>query len=389
MSLSVLLRETEIGVSKGRAVYEKVAGDKDIVNLAAGEPSFDTPEHICQAAAEAAARGETHYPPTQGIPVLREAIAARYAAKHGVAVQPSEVQVTSGAANALFLAVQSMVDPGDRVVVLQPALSFITNQVTLAGGKAVPLWVEDGTSLLDLEGQLDRELAGASMLIANYPNNPSGRVLTDPEAQMVLRLTQKHGCYLLADEVYDEIVYDGQGLSSTFWYEGAEKVVVINSFSKTYAMTGWRLGYTISPQPIREKMTRCFAMCVSHINTPTQHAGVAALTQGQDPTQAMISEYEARRDYFAQALSGISGLKAWYPKGALYFFVDVSATGLPSSKVWTKLLEEAKVFTFPGESFGVQGDRFLRMSFANTPVAALEQAKERMTPFFGDLVGTV
>jgi aspartate/methionine/tyrosine aminotransferase len=361
--------------------------DNDIINLSSGDPNFDTPAHICQAAADAAARGETHYPPRQGLPQLREAIAARYQDKYGVAVRPSEVQVTNGAANALFVSIHSLVEPGDRVVILQPTLGYITNQVILAGGEVVSLWLENGTSLLALESELDRALAQARMLIVNFPSNPGGRLLTEPEFELVSRLVQKHDCYLLSDEVYDGIIFDDQPLFTTFWGIDSEKVIVVNSFSKTYAMTGWRLGYVIAPEPIRETITRCFGMAVSHINVLAQHAGVAALTQSQDCVAAMVKEYKARRDFFAQGLSEMPALNPWYPQAGLYFFVDISTTGYDSVQVCQMLLEQAKVFVVPGEAFGPEGDRFIRVTFARTPIPLLERTVQRMDRFFHQLTG--
>jgi len=390
VSLSVRLKETTIGtisVSNLRALYEKMSRDKDIANMSSGEPNFDTPAHICQAAADAAARGETHYPPSQGLPQLREAIAARYQDKYRVAVQPSEVQVTNGGANALFVSIHSLVEPGDRVVILQPTLGYITNQVIFAGGEVISLWLNNDTSLLALESRLDRELAQARMLVVNFPSNPGGRLLTGPEFELVSRLVQEHDCYLLSDEVYDEIVFDDQPPFTTFWGIDSEKVVVVNSFSKTYAMTGWRLGYAIAPEPIRQTISRCFRMAVTHINVLAQHAGVAALTQSQDCVETMVADYKARRDFFAQSLSEIPALNPWYPQAGLYFFVDISATGYDSVQVCQMLLEQAKVFVVPGEAFGPEGDRFIRISFARTPMPLLERATQRIGHFFRKLTG--
>ncbi len=385
MSLSTRLSESKIGTSAVRALYDKVSGDPGIISLSAGDPNFDTPMHIQQAATEAAAKGKTHYAPSQGIPELRQAVANRYQQHYGIPLLPSQVQITAGAANALFIAIHTFVRPGDRVVVLHPTLSYLTDLVILAGGEPVGIWLDPETSLLDLEATLDRELASATMLLTNFPNNPSGRWPTPEEHALAAHLVRKHNCYLVADEVYDEILFERDLPFSTFWSNDYDKLLIINSFSKTYAMTGWRLGYVLAAESIRPMLTRCFTMTVSHIATPTQYAGVAALTGNQDCVKAMLAEYKERRDFLAAGLSGMPRTFAWYPQGGLYFFLNISGTGYKSMEICRMLLEQSKVFAFPGEGYGAKGDQFIRISFSATPMSQLELAVPKMQQFFHDL----
>jgi len=384
MSLSQNLEKWRTGSSGKRSKYWEALADDRVITLGGGDPDFNTPEHIGQAAIDAILRGDTHYSPSQGIAPLREAVAKRYLRKYGVNIKPDEVQITSGAANALFLAIHSIVRPGDRVVIPQPAMGYIIQQVELAGGEVVPLWLADRESLLDREEELDGMLSDSRMLICTTPNNPTGRIMSKDEVQLAVQLTEKHGCYLLSDEVYDEVVFD-KASCSTALASRHDRLLVVNSLSKTYAMTGWRLGYLIAAQPLRETVTRLFGFSVSHINTPTQHAAIAALNSGQECVEAMVSEYEARRNALFEGLQRVPHIDPWRPEAGLFCFVDISATGLNASEVCERLLEDARVFTVEGTGYGVNGDKFIRLTYANECVEKLEEACRRMTEFFSSL----
>jgi len=385
MSLSEGLTRIAQGGPERRSKYWQALADETVITLGGGDPDFDTPEHIGQAAMDAINRGDTHYSPSQGILPLREAVAARYLRKQDVAIRPEEVQITSGAANALFLAIHSFVRPGDRVVIPQPAMGYIINQVRLAGGEVVPLWLGHDEPLHAREAELDELLADARMLICTTPNNPTGRILTQDEVRLAVDLTDKHGCYLLSDEVYDELIFSNASFSTALASPRRDHIMVVNSLSKTYAMTGWRLGYLIAAEPLREVTTRLFGFSVSHINTPTQYAGIAALNSDQGCVADMLREYESRRDALLGGLDGIPHIVPWRPEAGLFCFVDISATGLSSAEVCERLLEDVRVFTIPGAGYGIKGDCFIRLTFANAHAEALEEACQRMMGFFSSL----
>jgi aspartate/methionine/tyrosine aminotransferase len=385
MSLSERLAQTSTGSPSKASKYWAALKDETVITLGGGDPDFDTPGHISQAAVEAIKRGETHYSPSQGILSLREAVAARYLRKYAVIISPDEIQITSGAANALFLAIHSFIRPGDRVVILQPAMGYIINQVEMAGGVVVPLWLEKQEPLLDRKDELKRLLNGARMLISTSPSNPTGRVLTNEEVELLVSMTYEEGCYMLSDEVYDEVIFDGAQFTTALSFNKHDHIIVVNSFSKTYAMTGWRLGYLIASEPLREVATRCFGLSVSHINTPTQHAGIAALNSDQGAVIEMVREYGERRNALVAELRKIPGIVCWPPDAGLFCFVDISETGLDPGKIAEKMLEEVQVFVIPGTGYGIHGDRFIRLTFANASVPVLEEAGARMAIFFASL----
>ena len=387
MSLSEHLAKTATGGSSRRLNYWEALKDETVITLGSGDPDFDTPEHISQAAVDAIKRGETHYSPSQGILPLREAVATRYHRKYAVAVRPEEVQITPGAANALFIAIHSFIRPGDRVVILQPAMGYIINQVEMADGEVVPLWLENQEPLLDRKDELKALLNGARMLISTSPNNPTGRVLTSEEVELLVSMTSEEGCYLLSDEVYDELVFDSTYVTTALSFDRREHIILVNSFSKTYAMTGWRLGYLIASESLREVATRCSLMSVPHINTPTQYAGIAALSSDQGCVTEMVHEYEARRNALVAGLDEMPHIVPWHPDAGLFCFVDISATGLASSEVCERMLDESRVFTTPGTGYGIEGDHFIRLTFANASVATLEEACKRMAGFFASMNG--
>jgi aspartate/methionine/tyrosine aminotransferase len=385
MSLSERLAQTSTGSPSKLSKYWAALKDETVITLGGGDPDFDTPGHISQAAVEAIKRGETHYSPSQGILSLREAVAARYLRKYAVTISPDEIQITSGAANALFLAIHSFILPGDRVVILQPAMGYIINQVEMAGGVVVPFWLENQEPLLDRKDELKALLNGARMLISTSPNNPTGRVLTNEEVELLVSMTSEEGCYMLSDEVYDEVIFDGTQVTTALSFNERDHIIVVNSFSKTYAMTGWRLGYLIASEPLREVATRCFGLSVSHINTPTQHAGIAALNSDQEAVVEMVREYEKRRNALVAELRKIPGIVCWPPNAGLFCFVDISETGLDPAEIAERMLEEVRVFVIPGTGYGIHGNRFIRLTFANASVPVLEEAGERMARFFASL----
>jgi len=228
-------------------------------------------------------------------------------------------------------------------------------------------------------------LADARMLICTSPNNPTGRILSEDEVRLSANLTEKHDCYLLSDEVYDEVIFEGACLTTALSSSRREHVVVVNSLSKTYAMTGWRLGYLIAREPIRELASELFSYSVTHINTPTQYAAIAALNDDQTCVANMTREYEARRDALLGGLDGIPSIAPWRPEAGLFCFVDISATGLGSHDVCERLLEDAHVYTVPGAGYGVRGDGFIRLTYANADVEELKEACRRMAEFFSSL----
>ncbi|WP_158057071.1 pyridoxal phosphate-dependent aminotransferase [Halorussus halophilus] len=357
------LERSTIRVMFGLA--EKAEGD--IVRLEVGEPDFDTPGHVIDAAAEAARAGETHYTANAGIPELREAIAETMARESGVEVGPEQVTVTNGAMEALSLATLALAGPGDEVVVPTPAWPNYVNQARIAGATpvTVPLASETGFDL-DPERVVDAIGEETAMVILTSPSNPTGRVYEEDAIEEVVAAAAAHDAYVVADEVYGRLVYDRdfRGVASYTGYP--ENVLTVDSCSKTYAMTGWRLGWLAGPQEVVDAVSHIGESTTACTSSVSQYAALAALTGPQEPVAEMKSAFEARRDLVVERIAEIPGVSCANPEGAFYAFLDVGDLPGTSFEVAKKLLEEYGVVTVPGEGFGDAGAGYLRISFANS-----------------------
>ncbi len=333
-----------------------------MIRLDIGEPDFPTPKHIVAEAQRALEEGLTHYGPTRGLPELRTAICERLSL-FGVEAEPDEVLVTPGASFALFLAFKILLKPGDEVLLPTPTWFVYPELVRLAGGRSV--FVRFGPDYKpDLEALGEAIGPRTRALVLNTPNNPTGRVLSEREVRALAELAIDHGLYVVSDEVYMAITYDGvRHVSLASVEELRERLVLVDAFSKAYAMTGWRLGYLVAPKEICEEaeaVQRALIMCVPPF---VQRAGVAALRGPQEPVKAMVAEYQARRDLAFSMLSGLPGVRVARPQGAFYLFPDLSAYGITGSALAARLEREMGVKVMPGELFGPGWEGHIRISF--------------------------
>ena len=351
-----------------------------VVNLGGGDPDFDTPPHIAAAAAAAIAKGFTHYVASRGIPELRQAVAAKFQRDNGVVYDPdSEIVVTAGGKLALFIALAALVEPGDEVLIFDPAWVSYEPMIRMLDGVPVevPLRPEENF-VLNPEAIRRRITRRTRAMILNSPNNPTGRVLTAQELAAVAAAAREHAIWVLSDEIYEPIVYDGRRHISLASLPGMRDLTVtINGMSKTYAMTGWRLGYLGAPAALCEQILKVQQHVVTCAPSFTQAAGVAALQGPQECVAEMVAEYDRRRRFMTDALNAIPGVRCPLPEGAFYLFPSVAYRGMDSNALARFLIEEAHVAVTPGAAFGRTAAQNIRLTFA-TSMANLRQAAEQL-----------
>lgn len=339
----------------------------ELVRFEVGEPDFDTPAFVVEAAHEAAARGETHYTSTRGLMELREAVASDSASAHGVELDPTEeILVTNGGTEALYLAFLAAVDPGDEVVIPEPWWPNYAMQTRLIGGD--PVGVELAP---ERDFDLDPDAVSAAIsddtaaVVLNTPCNPTGRVY-DPDAiRAVVETAADHDAYVIADVIYERITFSGDRETVASCADDRSNVIEINAVSKGYAMTGWRVGWLTAPRPVIDAvqtLRQCTSLCPNAIS---QHAAIAALEGPQDPFDRMVTAYRERRDYVVDRVQDIPHLTATEPEGTFYTMLDVSALDDTSMDIAKTLLTEYGTVTTPGSAFGPAGEGHLRISFAN------------------------
>ena len=343
------------------------ATGRSVIHLELGEPDFDTPPNIRDAAKRGLDDGYTHYGPVLGLPELREAIAADATARKGFAATADRVVVTPGAKPIMFYAMQTLVEPGDEVVFPDPGFPIYESMTRFCGGTPVRLPVRQAN---DFRIDLD-ELAGlvtprTRLLVINSPANPTGGVFTRGDVERIAELALRRDLVVLADEIYGRIVYEGEHVSIASLPGMAERTIVLDGFSKTYAMTGWRLGYAILPEPLIEPFSRLIINSVSCTSMFSQVGAVEALTGPQDAVDAMVDEFRARRELVVDGLNAIHGIECRLPAGAFYAFPDVSGTGLDGPTLADRLLAETGVCVLSGTAFGELGRSHVRVSYANS-----------------------
>jgi aspartate/methionine/tyrosine aminotransferase len=354
------------------------AQGKHVVHLEIGEPDFDTPAHVSQAAMDALQAGATHYGPSAGLPELRVAIAEDSTRRRGAKATPEMVVVTPGGKPILFFVILALVDPGDEVLCPNPGFPIYESMIRYVGGVpvAVPL-LEEKEFALDVDQLLGRISAKTRLIILNSPHNPTGGVIPEDGLRAIADVAVKHGIPVLSDEIYSRIVYDAEHHSIAALPGMEPLAIVLDGFSKTYAMTGWRLGYGVMPAPFAQQVAKLQTNSTSCTATFTQHAGVAALAGDQGPVDAMVAEFKRRRDVIVDGLRAIPGIQCVRPPGAFYAFPNISGTGYSARALADRLLDEAGVACLAGTAFGEFGEGHLRLSYANS-LANLEEALVRM-----------
>jgi aspartate aminotransferase len=364
------------------------ATGRSVIHLEIGEPDFDTPANIRAAAASALEAGATHYPPFAGIPDLRAAIAEDSATRKGFPVDPSQVFVTVGGKGVMVYAILALVDPGDEVIVPDPGYPIYESLTRFVGGTAVPIPIRmENEFRLDVDELAALITPRTKLLVINSPANPTGGVLTRSDIERIAELALRHDLLILADEIYARILYeDAEHVSIASLPGMAERTIVLDGFSKTYAMTGWRLGYAIVPDWLVKAYGTLIINTVSGATAFAQAGAVEALRGPQAEVEAMVQEFRARRDLIVDGLNGIPGVRCLRPHGAFYVFPEISATGLSGAELADRLLKETGVCVLAGTAFGGVGRSHIRISYANSR-ENLTEALARLRGFVEPLVG--
>ncbi len=354
------------------------AQGRDIIHLEIGEPDFPTPSSIARAGIAAIEQGQTRYNPPAGLWALREAIADDASRRRGIAVRPTQVVVSPGAKPNLFFPTLALIEPGDEVIYPDPGFPSYAATIRVAGGVGVPVPLLESTGFsVDLDA-FDRALSPRTRLIVlNSPSNPTGGVIPRPDLEHIAEAAQRHQCWVLSDEIYARTTFDDQPAPSIASLPGmVERTIIVDGFSKTYAMTGWRLGFGIMPEALAERVSLLLTHAIGCTAEFTQVAGLQALRGPQDEAEAMVEEYQRRRDFLVDGLNQLPGISCRKPAGAFYAFPNIQAHGLTSEAMAERLLEGG-VAVLPGTAFGFRGEGYLRLVFANS-MENLARALERM-----------
>jgi aspartate/methionine/tyrosine aminotransferase len=378
-SVSRLGTETAFAVLARARELERTG--RDVVHLEIGEPDYPTPPHVVEAAARAMRDGHTGYCPSAGIHELREAAAAYLSRTRGVEVDPARVVIGNGAKPLLFFTILATCEPGDEVVYPDPGFPIYESAIRWVGATPVPLPLRDERDFaFDLDELASLLSSRTKLVILNSPHNPTGGALPEETTRAVATLLETSGAWVLSDEVYCRLVYEGTHASVARTDGLLERTVVLDGLSKTYAMTGWRCGFAAVPEALVDPLVRFLVNSTSCVPPFVQLAAVAALEGPQDQPEAMREEYRARRELVVDGLNEIPGVRCRLPHGAFYAFPDVSALPLSAEELAARLLEEAGVAVLPGTAFGLGGAGHLRISYATAP-ERLELGLERMRAF--------
>lgn len=375
-------RMTRIGTETAFEVLARAraleAEGQEVIHLEIGEPDFPTPRHIVEAAYRAMLDGYTHYGPAAGLPELRRAVARYISETRRLNVDPEQVIITPGGKPVIFFTVLALVEPGDEVILPDPGFPIYESAVNFAGGTPVPVPLrEERDFRLDVADIRARVNSRTRLIILNSPHNPTGSVLTPEDLAAIADLAKEHDVYVLSDEIYSRIIYDARHHSIASLPGMADRTIILDGFSKTYAMTGWRLGYGVFPPELVPGVTRLMVNSVSCTATFVQLAGIAALEGPQDCVDEMVAEFRRRRDFLVAALNDIPGISCRQPQGAFYAFPSVKALPLSSRDFADRLLSDFGVAVLSGDAFGAAGAGYLRLSYANS-LGNLERAVSRL-----------
>ena len=364
-------RMSRLGTESAFEVLAKAKGleaqGKDIIHLEIGQPDFSTPMNVCEAAFKAMKEGHTGYCPSAGLPEFREVAAQHISETRGVEIHPDEVTVTPGAKPIIFFTILALIDEGDEVIYPEPGFPVYESVIDFIGGKPVPLPLREEVDFrFKIDDLVDSITENTKLLILNSPQNPTGGTLTESDLAAIAELVEKHKFYVLTDEVYSRLLYEGTHHSILSIPGMKEHTILIEGHSKTYAMTGWRLGYGVAPKEIADKITQLTINSNSCTATFTQIAGIEALTGPQTFVSEMVAEFQVRRDVIVDGLNGIKGMSCVKPFGSFYVFPNVTNLPLSCEDLADYLLEEVGVALLPGTAFGKYGDGYLRLSYANS-----------------------
>jgi aspartate aminotransferase len=369
--MSFAQRMSRLGTETAFVVLEKAraleAQGKKVVHLEIGEPDFDTPKHVRKAAAEAIEAGFTHYGPAAGLPDFRKVIAEQWKAERGIPCEWDNVVVVPGGKPIMFFAMLALVDEGDDVLYPNPGFPIYESVVNFLGARAVPYSLDEKNGFdIDLKEFESKVTERTKLVILNSPHNPTGSVLKPETVEGIAAIARKRNFHILSDEIYGRIQYDGRHVSIAAMPGMFERTIVLDGFSKTYAMTGWRLGFGIMDKTLAQAVARLQTNATSCTATFTQKAGMAALTGPQDEAKAMVTEFLKRRKAIVDGLNALPGVRCHMPAGAFYAWPNITGTGMKSVELADALLNEAGVACLSGTSFGAWGEGFIRFSYANS-----------------------
>ncbi|MEM1991739.1 MAG: pyridoxal phosphate-dependent aminotransferase [Nitrososphaerota archaeon] len=374
-------------LAKAREVEAK---GKNVIHMEIGEPDFDTPENIKRAAIEALTKGATHYTPTPGIPELRKAIAERISTDLGVNVDWKNVLVTLGCKEAIFASIMSIVDDGDEVIYPNPGYPAYESITAYAGGKPVPLRLSESNEFRMTPEEVNELMTSRTKaIIINSPHNPCGSVLRKEDVKGIVEVAEDRNAFVISDEIYYPILFDELKHYSPLSFAKKDNVILVDGFSKRYAMTGWRLGYVVAPSDLVEPMTKLLNNLTSCPNQFVQYAGIEALRGPQDSVKQMVKAYEERRNAVMEKLKEIENITYLRPQGAFYAFINVqkilSRVGMNSEQLVARLIEDYGVAVLHGSSMGAYGEGFIRISFANS-VENLIEGISRLKRAFNNML---
>lgn len=378
--LQTARRLRKIRPSDIRRFFSLTQGIPNVISLGIGEPDFAPPSHVLEAAKQALNERKTHYTPSMGIPELREALARKMKKEYGLSYDPeTEVLVTNGGTEAIFLALLSVINPLDEVLIPNPGFVCYEPGVLMADGisVSVPLFEKDGFKY-NADIVMSHITDKSRVMIVNSPSNPVGHVLSYEEAVSIAKVAVERDLIVICDDVYEKIIYEGVKHYSLAAFPGMrERTVVVNSFSKTYAMTGFRVGYAFGPKEMIAQMLLALQYTVACVNGPAQYAALAALEGSQHFVMHMVKEFDRRRRLIYSGLMGIKGFHCVLPRGAFYIFPNIQDFGKSSEEFAEYLLTEAKVSAIPGSAFGKHGEGYIRFSYA-TSYDRIEEALNRI-----------
>ncbi|HJU20541.1 MAG TPA: pyridoxal phosphate-dependent aminotransferase [Stellaceae bacterium] len=383
--MGVLGTETAFEVLARAKTLEREG--RDIVNLGIGQPDFPTPEHIVEAGCRALRDGHHGYTPANGTPELRAAVAADLYRRHGVEVSPEQVLVVPGGKVTMFFAIMLLGEPGAEILYPNPGFPIYESVIRFSGATPVPVPLHESAGFsFSAEEVLDKITPKTRLLILNSPANPTGGVVPREELDRLVEGLERHPqVAVLSDEIYGEILYDGAEHTSLLCYPALrDRLILLDGWSKTYAMTGWRLGYGVWPEALFDMAERLAINCHSCVNAAAQCAGIAALEGPREPVHRMVAAFAERRAAVVAALGGLPGFRCVRPGGAFYAFPNISGTGLDARTMQRRLLEQAGVATIAGTSFGAFGEGYIRISYANS-LEAIGEAVERIRALLGNL----
>jgi aspartate/methionine/tyrosine aminotransferase len=387
MTLHVVPSFARIGEENAFAVLARATElqrqGKDIINLGIGQPDFPTPDHIVEAAVKALRDGHHGYTPANGILPLREAVAADLHKRFQVEVSPESVMIVPGGKVTMFMAILMFGEPGAEILYPDPGFPIYRSMIEYTGATPIPVPIrEENGFAFSAEETLSLITARTRLLIINSPANPTGGVTPKAEVdKLVAGLADFPDVAVMSDEIYDQMLYDGEKHVCLLSYpEIRDRLILLNGWSKTYAMTGWRMGFSVWPKPLYENARKLAVNSHSCVNAPAQWAGLAALTGPQDAVHMMLAEFDRRRKAVVKGLNALPNVSCAVPKGAFYAFPNVSQTGWKAKKLASALLEEAGVATIGGPDFGVHGEGYIRLSYANS-LENIERALVRMGDF--------